>query len=803
MKYKTSLIALVVSIALLISVSGVLAQASGQQISASLGTAFTYQGQLKNASGPVTDTCDFQFGLWDAVTSGTLIATDLNRANVSVTNGLFTTPIDFGVNAFEGNARWLEIAVRCPAGSGSFTTLTPRQPLTPAPYALYAATSGNTTALQGRSVTTTTPTAGQVLKWNGAQWSPADDNVGSGGNFWSLTGNAGTNPVSNFLGTRDNVALTLGVSGTAALRLQPNSTSPNVIGGHWTNAINSGVVGATIGGGGSSSWSNSVQGNYGTVSGGHSNQAGAGAAVGGGVWNRASGSESTVGGGLNNSASGTLNTIGGGENNRVSGYAGTVAGGSYVTVTGSYAAISGGRYNLASGPYATVGGGSNNRADEESAVIAGGRTNNATGIFSVIAGGELNTVSHSYTSVGGGLVNTAGGDTSTVGGGYHNTAGGPYTFVGGGYWNSASITNSTVSGGYSNLASGESSFVGGGQSNEASGPYAVIGGGNDNTASAAAATTNGGANNLADATYATVGGGHYNEALGIYTVVGGGQTNTASGGYAVIGGGFDNSATVNYATVGGGYMNSASGTGATVPGGSYNQARFSGSFAAGSHAVAAHQGAFVWADNSSSNNYISQRDNQFKIRADGGVLMDINSGGWINFYSGTRLIDTSTGAHLTIGGAWTNSSDRNLKENFTPVDGRAILAKVAQLPLSQWNYKAENNSAQHLGPMAQDWYTAFSLGSDATHISTVDADGVALAAIQGLYAEVQDRDIRISALEKQNADLQTRLDRLEKVAGKDQAPTAMNWVPWLMGMLLGLYGMVIAARCRVRSHTAE
>ena len=102
-----------------------------------LGTAFTYQGQLKQDGNPVNGTCDFQFSLWDAADDGTQIGSQ-TKTNVNVVNGLFTVQLDFGAGAFTGEARWLEIAVRCPAGSGSYTTLRPRQELTATPYALYA-----------------------------------------------------------------------------------------------------------------------------------------------------------------------------------------------------------------------------------------------------------------------------------------------------------------------------------------------------------------------------------------------------------------------------------------------------------------------------------------------------------------------------------------------------------------------------------------------------------------------------------------------------------------------------------------
>jgi len=109
------------------------------EVNAPAGTSFTYQGQLKDASGPVTSSCDFQLSLWDALTSGTQVGSTQTQAGVVVSEGLFTVQLDFGANAFNGSARWLEIAVRCPTGSGEYNTLSPRQLLAPTPYALYSA----------------------------------------------------------------------------------------------------------------------------------------------------------------------------------------------------------------------------------------------------------------------------------------------------------------------------------------------------------------------------------------------------------------------------------------------------------------------------------------------------------------------------------------------------------------------------------------------------------------------------------------------------------------------------------------
>ena len=105
---------------------------------ANVGTTFTYQGQLLDGGGVVEGSCDFQFSLYDAVTDGGQVGSTVTETNVSVADGLFTVELDFGANAFTGDPRWLELAVRCPAGGGAYDALSPRQPLTPTPYAVYA-----------------------------------------------------------------------------------------------------------------------------------------------------------------------------------------------------------------------------------------------------------------------------------------------------------------------------------------------------------------------------------------------------------------------------------------------------------------------------------------------------------------------------------------------------------------------------------------------------------------------------------------------------------------------------------------
>jgi hypothetical protein len=136
--------------------------------------------------------------------------------------------------------------------------------------------------------------------------------------------------------------------------------------------------------------------------------------------------------------------------------------------------------------------------------------------------------------------------------------------------------------------------------------------------------------------------------------------------------------------------------------------------------------------------------------------------------------------------AFNPPSDRNGKENIEPVDSREVLQKVAAMPVSRWNFKGDA-ATPHVGPMAQDFYAAFGLGTDDKHIATVDADGVALAAIQGLNEKVesgsqraevrsQKSEVRVQKLEERNAALEKQVAELkalvhslaEKVKGGGQ-----------------------------------
>ena len=704
MSRRSAFFAICAVFALLFGSVGARADEGGPNGPASaLGAGFTYQGQIQSGGQPVSANCDMGFRLYAAGTGGLPVASVISLT-VPVTASLFTVGLDFGAGAFDGSARWLDLTVRCPAGSGAFATLSPRQALTAAPYALVALSTG---ALQGQPVAAGLPANGQVLKWNGTAWTPGTDNTGGGGGGWLTTGNAGTSP-ANFLGTTDNMTLTLAVSGTVVMRYGPNATSPNIVGGYSGNVVSPTIAGAVIAGGGSLGATNVVSASFGTISGGEHNFADDHAVVGGGLANNASGQYNTIGGGVGNTANGQHSTVAGGYTNQA---------------LSDGASVGGGDGNVASGALATVAGGGSNQATAYGATVSGGGSSTASGLY------------------------------ATVGGGWDGS-----TYQG----NQALAKASTIGGGLGNVISVTASYgtVGGGSGNEARGVHSTVGGGYLNIATNGAATVGGGISNQATGNNATVGGGVGNQATGSFAAVGGGYGNTAAGSFATLPGGYNNSADGNY------------------------------SFAGGQNAHALHNGSFVWADFNGTS-FSSTTANQFLIRAGGGVTLYTDS-------------SASVGATLPAGsGSWSIVSDRNLKANFASVDDLQLLEALAGIPIQTWNYKTQDTDIRHLGPMAQDFHAAFGVGENDTTISTVDAQGVALAGVQGLYHLAQDQAAQLKTHQAQIDDLQARLSKVEGQPIAPQSPLApptaqqlpLGWL-FFGGLLLlnlgGLLGYLLA-----------
>ncbi len=379
------------------------------------------------------------------------------------------------------------------------------------------------------------------------------------------------------------------------------------------------------------------------------------------------------------------------------------------------------------------------------------------------ASGFINQVNGDFGVVGGGADNTAAGNGAFVGGGQLNGANSLYSAVVGGNQNTANEQFSIAGGGFQNLAGGQYSFVGGGRGNRATGTFATVAGGGPSDIDVNPGTTN----NRATDDYATVGGGGNNQA----------------------GNNDGNLTNAQYGTVAGGQSNTASGLAAAIPGGANNTASGSYSFAAGNNAQAVFNGSFVWADSTGAS-LSSTGVNQFIARASGGFT----------FYTDQTI---PQGATLPPGGGgWSTLSDRASKSNFESVDSLTVLEDVVSMPISTWNYNAQDASIRHIGPMAQDFYATFGLGEDNKHISTIDADGVALAAIQGLYQVVQDKDAQIASLQTENAELKTRLDdldqrlsALEALAAPAQAGVS---IPVMLAGVLLVGGMGFAGRRFVR-----
>ena len=289
--------------------------------------------------------------------------------------------------------------------------------------------------------------------------------------------------------------------------------------------------------------------------------------------------------------------------------------------------------------------------------------------------------------------------------------------------------------------------------------FGTVGGGNANLASGEYATVGGGDGDTASGEYASVGGGVNNTAGNRWDTVAGGLSNIAGGGDATVGGGGGNTAIGGDATVSGGYNNTASGASATVPGGGDNTAAGVLSFAAGSLAMVngTDFGAFVWSDESGTI-FASNGPNTFSARATGGVrfvtAIDQSTG------ATTQGCSIDTSGNLVCTGTVSSSSDRAMKADFEPIAAGDVLKHVAALPLRTWHFKGQ--TVRHIGPTAQDFHAAFKVGTDDKHISTTDAQGVALAAIQGLYQKLEAKDAQLAQQNKQIESLSARLEKLER-----------------------------------------
>jgi hypothetical protein len=380
-------------------------------------------------------------------------------------------------------------------------------------------------------------------------------------------------------------------------------------------------------------------------------------------------------------------------------------------------------------PLAQLKGITSNQLDAATWQLAtnlnGGDAALASNVVSGIAITNAFITSSVFSGNGNGLTNLNAAQLASIG----NTNPGPEGnfFVG-------PAGNATMSG-YNNTAVGYHAF-------------AANTNGIDNTASglnALTANTNGNSN-TADGTYALQNNtaGSANTASGVDSLAANvtGSYNTASGLNAL----YDNT---------NGSNNTASGAyalGDDVSG--------SGNTAFGASALAAATGS-----NNIALGYLAGQN-----ITSGSSNIDIGNSGFAGDANFIRIGTSQTATYL-VGTVYANSmaltSDRNAKTHFAPINPQEVLARVSALPITEWQYKVDSDGIEHMGPMAQDFHAAFGLdGVDDRHISVVDEDGVALAAIQGLDQKLEARSCRLEAenagLKQQNDSLEKRLERLEQ-----------------------------------------
>lgn len=653
----------------------------------SVGTAISYQGELRQggqtASGPV----DLRFRLYDSQSGGMQIGAEIVANGTVLQGGRFTKSLDFGLAPFSaGQARWLEIEV-------NGTVLSPRQSVSASPFALFAL-SGNPgpqgpegpTGPQGsagpqgaagpQGPTGPQGAAGpQGLQGGQGPQGPTGPQGAAGpagDSHWSITGNDTWYTAGNVgIGTA-SPGFPLEVVGSTAERgLSVSNTGSGPTYGIWASA--SAPAGAGVG-----VWGESTNG-YAVV---------------------ASDVGATSGVGLRATAEGTgsfaidaVASSGTGETNAIRAHVSSPDGfGFYIT----------GASGSANYFQRKVGIGV---VDPLASLHVNG---------SIIAGHAENTIASGVvgaTITGGGQAgspNRVLEDFGTVSGGTDNTAGGPldtwWATVGGGAHNTASGQTSTIAGGISNGAGASNSFIGGGHDNATGG----------------------------------VGGG----------VVAGGGENTAGGIYATVPGGYRNSAV-------GGY-----------------------SLAAGQRAKANHNGAFVWADSANAD-FASTGNNQFLIRASGGVGIGTNS-------PGAFLLAVNGAAAKPGGGSWSNFSDRRLKHDIIPIaEEGGMLERLLALKGYTFEYNEDairNRLAlpgRQIGLIAQEVQRVFPEWVDSDqdgylYITERGTTAIMVEALRELRAE-KDAEIRTlrDEIESRNGrieSLEARLERLEDLIRQGRQP---------------------------------
>ena len=411
--------------------------------------------------------------------------------------------------------------------------------------------------------------------------------------------------------------------------------------------------------------------------------------------------------------------------------------------------------STASGNWATALGEWSKATGTNSAAV--GASANAGGNNSLAAGFKANAATNNATALGNsttasGLSSTAIGDSSTASGNWATALG---------EWSKAIGTNSAAVGASAN-AGGHYSLAAGYKANAATNYATALG--NSTAASGVSSTALGDSANASS---------NYAIALGDSTIASGisstaiGDNATADGNWSTSLGEWSsadgtNSTALGPDTTASGSYSTALGAGTTASGkyssalGYASTASSDNATALGTLSQANRLGALVWSDASTASGASAIANNSVTMRAAGGYYLYSNSG-------------MTAGVSLAAGAtAWSTLSDQNAKKNFAAVDGAAVLEKLAAVPVQKWNYKWESDaSTPNIGPMAQAFKAAFYPGRDDKRITTLEFDGVELAAIQGLNekleAENQKSEGQIAELKAENAELKARLTKLEQL----------------------------------------
>lgn len=401
------------------------------------------------------------------------------------------------------------------------------------------------------------------------------------------------------------------------------------------------------------------------------------------------------------------------------------------------------------------GGGSTtspNTVSANSATVGGGVGNTASGNNATVAGGDRNAAMVSQSAIGGGLLNTAGGSFSVIGGGFRNETVGISSTVSGGAENAALGANSMIAGGSFNCSGSSHSWAAGRNAkarpgaDPGTGPCSGLGsypGGIGDQGTFVWA-------DIQDPDFVSSGSNQFlvraAGGVGLGTNAPQAQLHvrgTGTSGNTV--GVFENPDGAAFISI-----DSQAGASAAI------------NFRAGGNTRASITRFDSDTLSLRSEGAIQLRTGgnttRFQLTADGGLSLrrgPNNPDADKAIQVGTNS-STGNGAHLTNTGVWTNASSREFKQSFQAIDTQLVLQRLLAMPITRWRYQGDDG-IEHLGPVAEDFRAAFGLGHDPRYIGSVDADGVALAAIQGLNAK----------LESENAALRAEIAALrELVMGK-------------------------------------